>query len=543
MKFGEKPIGACLGDLLVHSVRFPNGKLPKGTKLSKAHIQSLRSMGIERVLVASLQKEDVDENLAAKLLSTAFYKTGFKLSVPATGRVNFIAEHLSISRLDVEKINRLNEIDEAITFATVLPDQLLTKGQMVATLKIIPYAVSKHSIEKALKLIKSGKLLACSRIISRNFSLIQTTFEDTKPSILLATENVTRTRLAQLECSLIDCQIVEHSAEHVSQALIRAREQGSQAFLLCGASAIADRLDVLPRALRMVGGEIFHFGLPVDPGNLSLVGEWDGMIVLGMPGCARSPKLNGLDWLLQKSLAGVKLDKSELSSMAVGGLLSDIASRPLPRKLVNKNISEKTEVVGVLLAAGSSTRMGTDNKLLLTMNNGMTMIGWIAQTYLKSNINKLIVVTGFQEKAVRKALLGLNVEFIHNPNYEAGQASSVCAGIESLSEQCDSALIGLGDMPFVTTDLINRLIESHHLLPKPDIRITLPLLDGKRSNPVIWGRAFFEELRNISGDQGGRQIFTDYLSAINGVSWDKKEFAEDIDRPEDRQKLSVVMQR
>lgn len=540
MKFGEKPISSCLGDLLVYPVRIPNGKIPKGTKLSKTHLQSLRSMGIEHLLVASLQKGDIDENLAANLLSTAFYKKGFKLSAPVTGRVNFIAEHLSISRLDVKRINKLNEIDEAITFATVLPDQLLTKGQMVATLKIIPYAVSKRSIDKAIKLIKSGELLSCCQIISRNFSLIQTTFANTKPSILLATENVTRTRLAQLECSLIDCQIVEHSADYVSQALVRARDQGAQAFLLCGASAIADRLDVLPKALSMVGGEVIHFGLPVDPGNLSMVGKWDGMIVLGMPGCARSPKLNGLDWLLQKSLAGIELAKSELSSMAVGGLLADIASRPLPRKLVNKKVSMEKKVAGILLAAGSSTRMGTDNKLLLPMNNGMTMISWIVQTYLKSKISKLIVVTGFQEKAVREALLGLDVEFIYNPNYEKGQASSVSAGIESLAEQWDSALIGLGDMPFVTTDLINRLIESHHLLPKSDIRITLPLLDGKRSNPVIWGRAFFDELRNISGDQGGRQIFVDYLSAINGVSWEKRQFAEDIDHPEDRRKLSLI---
>ena len=184
--------------------------------------------------------------------------------------------------------------------------------------------------------------------------------------------------------------------------------------------------------------------------------------------------------------------------------------------------------------------MGTDNKLLLPVNNGLTMISWIAQTYLKSEINKLIVITGFQEKAVQEALLGLDVEFIYNPHYETGQASSVSAGIESLAEQWDSALIGLGDMPFVTTDLINRLIESHHLLPKSDIRITLPLLDGKRSNPVIWGRAFFDELRDISGDQGGRQIFADYLSAINGVSWDKRLFAEDIDQPEDIQMLSLI---
>ena len=540
MKFGEKPISKCIGDLLVHSVKLPDGKLPKGTSLSKAHIQKLRSVGITSILVASLEEGDVDENLAAKLLSNAFKKIGFQLSAPATGRVNFIAEKLSIARLDVEKIKRLNEIDEAITFATVLPDQLLVKGQMLATLKIIPYAVSQNSIDEALNLIASSVLLSCQNLISLNFSLIQTKFEDTKSSILIATENVTRARLAQLDCSLVDCQIVDHTSMNVSKAMIRAREQGAQAFLLCGASAIADRLDVLPEALRLVGGEIIHIGLPVDPGNLSMVGEWDGMVVLGMPGCARSSKLNGLDWLLQKTLAGVKLDKSELSGMAVGGLLADIASRPLPRKLIHKNSSTENKIAGIILAAGSSTRMGVENKLLLPLNNGMTMISWIVKTFLNSKIDNLFVVTGFQEKEVRRALTGLNVKFIHNPSYETGQASSVTVAIENLPEQYDSALIGLADMPFVTAELIDRLIESHNLLPKPETRITLPLINGERSNPVIWGKAFFDELQNISGDQGGRQILSAYLSAINGVSWEKMQIAEDIDIPEDRNKLSSI---
>ena len=509
MKFGEKPISKCIGDLLVHSVKLPDGKLPKGTSLSKAHIQKLRSVGITSILVASLEEGDVDENLAAKLLSNAFKKIGFQLSAPATGRVNFIAEKLSIARLDVEKIKRLNEIDEAITFATVLPDQLLVKGQMLATLKIIPYAVSQNSIDEALNLIASSVLLSCQNLISLNFSLIQTKFEDTKSSILIATENVTRARLAQLDCSLVDCQI-------------------------------ADRLDVLPEALRLVGGEIIHVGLPVDPGNLSMVGEWDGMVVLGMPGCARSSKLNGLDWLLQKTLAGVKLDKSELSGMAVGGLLADIASRPLPRKLIHKKSSTENKIAGIILAAGSSTRMGVENKLLLPLNNGMTMISWIVKTFLNSKIDNLFVVTGFQEKEVRRALTGLNVKFIHNPSYETGQASSVTVAIENLPEQYDSALIGLADMPFVTAELIDRLIESHNLLPKPETRITLPLINGERSNPVIWGKAFFDELQNISGDQGGRQILSAYLSAINGVSWEKMQIAEDIDIPEDRNKLSSI---
>jgi len=310
--------------------------------------------------------------------------------------------------------------------------------------------------------------------------------------------------------------------------------------LLCGASAIADRLDILPEALRMAGGEVIHLGLPVDPGNLSMVGEWDGMLVLGMPGCARSPKFNGLDWLLQKALAGVRLDKSELSAMAVGGLLADIASRPLPRKLIHKNNVKHQKIAGILLAAGSSRRMGAENKLLLPIYDRLPMIRWIAQTFLDADIDKLIVVTGFQHETISKALLGLDIEFVHNHDHLTGQASSVACGIKSLSEQYDGALIGLADMPFITSDLISRLIKSHELLSKPEVRITMPIIEGRRANPVIWGRAFFDDLQDISGDEGGRQILSAYLSAVNGVSWDKIEVAEDIDLPEDIKKLSEI---
>jgi molybdenum cofactor cytidylyltransferase len=209
MKFGEKPISECVGDLLVHSIKTPDGKLSKGTKLSKTHIETLRLIGAKLLLVASLEEDDVEENLAASMLSNAFLKSGFQLSVPATGRVNFIADALSIVRLDVEKIKSLNEIDEAITFATIMPDQLVTAGQMIATLKIIPYAVSKSSIDAALSVISNSDLVSCHAIVSRKFSLIQTSFEDTKPSIISATEDVTRTRLSHLNCPLIDSQLTD----------------------------------------------------------------------------------------------------------------------------------------------------------------------------------------------------------------------------------------------------------------------------------------------------------------------------------------------
>ena len=89
-----------------------------------------------------------------------------------------------------------------------------------------------------------------------------------------------------------------------------------------GASAIADRRDVIPAAVTGIGGEIEHFGMPVDPGNLLLIARAGGVPVLGAPGCARSPVENGFDWVLMRLLAGIKVTRSELMGMGVGGLLA-----------------------------------------------------------------------------------------------------------------------------------------------------------------------------------------------------------------------------
>jgi molybdenum cofactor cytidylyltransferase len=98
-----------------------------------------------------------------------------------------------------------------------------------------------------------------------------------------------------------------------------------------GASAITDRRDVIPAALEAAGGTIEHFGMPVDPGNLMLVGEVDGWTVLGAPGCARSPKENGFDWVLQRVMAGIAVKRADITGLGVGGLLMEIVQRGHPR--------------------------------------------------------------------------------------------------------------------------------------------------------------------------------------------------------------------
>jgi len=133
-----------------------------------------------------------------------------------------------------------------------------------------------------------------------------------------------------------------------------------------GASAIADRRDVIPAAVEAVGGTIEHFGMPVDPGNLLLIGEARDRPVLGAPGCARSPKENGFDWVLMRLMAGLEVTQADITGMGVGGLLMEIVTRPQLRE-VPEPAADGRRVAAIVLAAGRSTRMGGPNKLIETI--------------------------------------------------------------------------------------------------------------------------------------------------------------------------------
>ena len=123
-----------------------------------------------------------------------------------------------------------------------------------------------------------------------------------------------------------------HEQGALAKALDEVLKAGAELVIIFGASAIADRRDVIPAAVEAIGGRIEHFGMPVDPGNLLLVGDARGRPVLGAPGCARSPKENGFDWVLMRLLAGLAVPRAAITGLGVGGLLMEIVTRPQPRE-------------------------------------------------------------------------------------------------------------------------------------------------------------------------------------------------------------------
>jgi molybdenum cofactor cytidylyltransferase len=355
-----------------------------------------------------------------------------------------------------------------------------------------------------------------------------------KPVIIDKTIEVTRTRVESLGGTLDADRVIRtgHDQAEVTQAIKTLLAKGCEIVLVSGASAIVDRRDVIPAAIVAAGGAIDHFGMPVDPGNLMLVAHHGGIPVLGLPGCARSPKLNGIDWILERLYAGVPVTRADVMRMGTGGLLKDVAGRPMPRAEASeptKAPARAPRIAALVLAAGQSRRMGRVNKMLADVG-GKPMVVRAVEAALASKARPVVVVTGHEAERVRGALAGKDVAMVRNPDYEKGLSTSLKRGLAALPADVDGAVVCLGDMPGVSAGHIDRLIAAFD--PVEGREICLPTFNGKRGNPVLWSKRFFKEMSEIAGDTGARHLLGEHADSLCEVAMPDDGVLVDLDTPE-----------
>ena len=523
MKFGPLALKDAEGVLLAHSIRVERAVFRKGRLLSTADLEVLAQAGVETVTAARFEPGDMDEDSAAAAIAAAVAGSGLEVAAPFTGRVNLFAGERGVLTVEAERVDRLNLLDESITLATLPPCSLVERRQMVATVKIIPFAAPEEAVRRI-----EGPLLALHPLKTNRVALIQTELPSVKPSVLDKTDEITRRRVEALEGELIDERRAAHDEAALAQAIGKSLDQGPDILLIAGASAIVDRRDVLPTAIEAAGGTVEHFGMPVDPGNLILLGRIGTVPVIGLPGCARSPKPNGFDWVLQRLAAGLEVGRREIMSMGVGGLLIDIPSRPQPR-VRDRAAAEPARlprIAAVVLAAGQSRRMGPANKLLAELG-GEAMLRRALEAARASQAASLLVVTGHERERIEAAV---NAPTIHNPDYADGLSTSLAAGIAALPEDIDGAVVLLGDMPFVSAAHIDRLIAAFN--PVEGRSICVPTFNGKRGNPVLWGRELFAEMRSVSGDVGAKHLIGANGDLLVEVPMPDAGVLRDVDTPD-----------
>jgi molybdenum cofactor cytidylyltransferase len=535
MQFGRFPVAGAAGAILAHGVRQGTVSFRKGRMLSPEDIQLLKEAGISDVTIAWLEPGDVAEDIAASRIARALAGDDANIRVGAafTGRANLYARMTGLVTVDTEAVEKANRLDEAITLATLPPFAKVAAGEMLATIKIIPFAAREDRVAKGEELLSSSAGLRAKPFLARQAALISTRLPGMKPALLDKNRAALDGRLEPLGSRIVFERRVPHEIGAVADAIRAALAANADPILLFGASAIADRRDVLPAALERAGGRIDALGMPVDPGNLLMTGRLGNHVVLGLPGCARSPRLNGFDFVLWRVLAGLPVTRSEIAAMGVGGLLADSPLRPHPRESHPATAPRLPRIGAIVLAAGQSSRMrasGQGRNKLIQPIAGRPMIRHVVEAALKSAVSDVVVVTGNEKEAVIEVLEDMPVTFAHNPDYSNGLSTSLISGLNNLPADCDGALVLLGDMPAVDSLLLDRLIAAFD--PAEDRTIVVPVHSGRRGNPVLWGRRFFDEIKGLSGDQGARALFAPYAGLICEVEAGSDAPLADIDTEE-----------
>ncbi len=331
MQFGPVASDQALGAVLAHSVVLAGGRLRKGMVLGAGDIAALIAAGVASVTVARLEPGDIGEDQAATLLAQALAPDpvgqGLDLTRAFTGRVNLNARGPGVVQVDATAVLALNRIDPAITLATLAPYARVGAGTLVGTVKIIAYAVDAAAVARACAVAQAAVRLRPVVLQSAGLILTQVPGQDAK--LAAKGRRAVEARLRALGMTLAACVTVPHEVAAIAAAL--SGLPGDLVLILTG-SATSDLQDVAPTAVRAAGGCVMRFGMPVDPGNLLFLGDLANRPVIGLPGCARSPALNGADWVLERLACGMAVSDDDIAAMGVGGLLKEIPTRPQLRE-------------------------------------------------------------------------------------------------------------------------------------------------------------------------------------------------------------------
>jgi molybdenum cofactor cytidylyltransferase len=334
MKFGPVPIAEAEGKLLAHNVPNADGRklFGKGHVLTAADLDHLHGLGLTTVVVAELEADDLSEDAAAARIGQALAGNGVRVSAPGVGRANLSAMWRGVLHVNVPTLNHINQVDEGITVATLRQYSVVQARQLLTLVKIIPFAIPIPKIEAAERVAAiNERVISLRPLLSHAVALIVSGPEHMRDNLLAEFTPPVHTRIEALGSRVETTSYVAPQPHALAAAL---REQHSRApalIVLAGISAIIDRADVAPSAVILAGGDIAHFGAPVDPGSLLMLGYLGATPVIGAPGCIKSLKTNIIDWIVPRLLTGERLTGRDIMSMGHGGLLDDIEDRPMPR--------------------------------------------------------------------------------------------------------------------------------------------------------------------------------------------------------------------
>ena len=330
MIFGEIKTESSLNGILASSLVLHENKniikVKKGTIINENLINLLLKNDIKLVTCAKLDENDIEENKAAYEISKNILnneQSNLTIKDPKQGRCNIISNINGLLVFDHEQLFLINSVTDEIGVASLKPYSYVKKNQVIASIKAIPFAINKEVLKQIIK--ASNHCFKVLPFLKKNVHLIQSRNQNTLEKVLEKTVVTTKKRLLNCGITSILEKKCNHEIKSLSSTIHESIDENADLILVFGASAICDKNDVVPKSLKKNNGKILRLGMPVEPGNLILLGEiknaYKTITFIGMPGCARSPKENGVDWILWRIFCGLGVSNNNINYMGNGGLL------------------------------------------------------------------------------------------------------------------------------------------------------------------------------------------------------------------------------
>ncbi|MCZ2127186.1 MAG: molybdopterin-binding protein [Anaerolineales bacterium] len=345
MKFEPVPLAEAEGKILGHNIAGDDGRrlLRKGRLLTAENLEALKALGRKSVYIAQLEENDIDENAAARRVATAVCGAGLTMPAANFGRANLLASEAGLFRADVERLRQVNE-KHGITLATLANHTPVRAKQMAATIKIIPYALAESVVGEVEALAGSeNPVVWVDAFLPQNVGMILSGSPSVRQKLtrefIPLQERIEKlgSTISRTDFAALDDESDETILAEILQEQIRA---GMKMILLAGETAIMDERDIIPRAIERAGGKVEAVGAPVDPGNLLMLAYIGEAPIVGAPGCARSRKINIVDWVLPRLLTGERLTRKDIIELGHGGLLENAPERGMPREVNSDGAGE-----------------------------------------------------------------------------------------------------------------------------------------------------------------------------------------------------------
>ncbi len=489
--------------ICAHGMQIHGMKFPKGSPLSLL-FHNIDLPIDSAVWLAEPDDNDWGEQKICDYLAPLLNGQNMRSEITKTGRVNFYATNDGLLAFDAPNCHQANGLSEHITLAILPPFQMVRRGQLCASLKILPYFVDENLVRQFGQLARQVQC-AVHGFMGGRVHLLMTMTDDKRPEDYIKSAIMVQDKLQIYGYKTTTISYCRHDMQEICQKLTIKGE--FDVVCVMGAVAISDRADIVPRALCQLGGTIERFGMPMDPGNLLLLGKLGGAHFLGLPGCAKSRKLNGLDFILMRLSAGLNPTSQQIAQMGVNGILPEDFNRGALRAQKPAIMSQPLIAI---MAAGLGRRMGGDIAKPLVIFRDKPLIQWVIEACMtalpKAEIIVIINSTG-QGKKIEEFCKTLGVNAVENPQYAEGMASSLRLASHLALERKSALMVFCADMPNITPPTIEKIWREFQ--SSPTICAVQPKFGESFGHPVVLSPRLFAQIAEIQGDMGARQILQD----------------------------------